>query len=67
MQRREKKNTNTSEEKLNCDNEVSKGFRKRNSAFEREADSQIPERKNFGYEKKKKKNHCHRKDYFVLF
>jgi len=35
-------------------NEVRKRFQERNSAFEREADPQIPERKNFGYEKKKK-------------
>lgn len=60
-----KKNTNTtSEEKQNCNKEVSKGFRKRNSAFEREADLQIPERKNFGYEKK---GHRHHKDYFFCF
>lgn len=52
-ERMQRNSITTSEEKQNCNNEVSKGFRKRNSAFEREADPQNPERKNFGNEKKK--------------
>lgn len=64
MQRRENETNTTSEEiqKLrNETNEVSKGFRNEILPFKREADPQIPERKNFGYEKKK--SHRHHKDY----